>query len=153
MNILFVDLENVCRSPLAEGLLRKKFADHHLDGRIDSAGFESFNINEPPDIRVVEVAEMHGLSITGKARIFVKSDFDRFDKIFVMDTSSFNNVQEICEKKEQMKKVDYVLNLLPDQPKNASIPNPFFSGTSDCLKIFSLLDAATDKIVEQLNHQ
>lgn len=153
MNVLFVDLENVCRSPLAEGLLKKKYADHHYEGKVDSAGFESFNINEPPDQRVVEIAEMHGLSLSSKARIFVKSDFDRFDKIFVMDTSSFNNVEEISKNKEQMKKVDYVLNLLPDQPRNASIPNPFFSGTSDCSKVFSLLDAATDKIIEQLNHQ
>lgn len=153
MNILFVDLENVCRSPLAEGLLKKKFEDHHFDGKIDSAGFESFNINEPPDKRVMEIAEMYGLSLLSRARIFVKSDFDHFDKIFVMDTTSYNNVEEISKNKDQMKKVDYVLNLLPDQPRNASIPNPFFSGTSDCLKVFSLLDAATDKIIEQLNSQ
>jgi protein-tyrosine phosphatase len=150
MNILFVDLENVCRSPMAEGMLKKKFKDNNLVGRIDSAGFESFYINEPPDERVVEVAKKNGYLLTGRARIFVKNDFHRFDKIYVMDTASYEKVMELANTTEQREKVDYAMNLLGKKRKNESIPNPFYTGTSDCENIFTLLDEVTDKIVEQM---
>lgn len=150
MNVLFVDLEDVCRSPLAAGLLKKKYNIHKLKGKVDSAGFESFNINEPPDKRVTNVAEQNGLSLTGKARIFTKNDFQSFDVIYVMDTVAYNKVADLSTGLEQMRKVDFILNLLPEHPKNDSIPNPFYNGVTDCQNIYNLLDKATDQIIEKL---
>lgn len=150
MNILFVDLENVCRSPLAEALLKKKLEEHQIEGKIDSAGFESFYINEPPDKRVIEVAEKKGYTVSGNARIFVKKDFKNFDKIYVMDTTSYTKVMDLSKTKEDRTKVDYVMNVTQGNQKNISIPNPFYSGTSNCETIFDLLDVATDKIFEQI---
>lgn len=152
MKILFVDLENVCRSPLAASLLKKKIEDFDLKGEVDSAGFESFNINEPPDKRIVDVARQNGLTVTGKARLFKKEDFNKFDKIYVMDTVAYNNVEDLCDDKKVMEKVDYALNLLPGNARNESIPNPFLTGTSDCQKIYDMLDKITDRIVDNIKN-
>ncbi|UBM62894.1 low molecular weight phosphotyrosine protein phosphatase [Candidatus Sulfidibacterium hydrothermale] len=147
MNVLFVDLENVCRSPLAEAILKKKFKEHHIHGEVDSAGFESFTINEPPDKRVVNVALKHGYAPEGMARIFRKEDFDLFDKIYVMDTQNYNDVMALAKKDQHKEKVEYLLDVL-DDGKNKTVPNPYNTGESDCENIFELLDKATDKIVE-----
>ena len=147
MNVLFVDLQNVCRSPMAEAILKKKFLDNNIKGIVDSAGFESFNINEPPDDRVVNTAAEHGILVDGRARIFVKDDFDIFDKIYVMDTQNYWDVMELAKTDEHKAKVDYLLNLL-EPGLNKTVPNPYNSGLSDCKQIFRMLYKAADKIVE-----
>jgi protein-tyrosine phosphatase len=147
MNVLFVDLGNVCRSPLAEGLLKKKFLDRKIVGLVDSAGFESFNINEPPDVRAVNVALAHGYTVEGQARIFLKSDFELFDKIYVMDSKNYHDVMDLAGSDENRAKVDYLLNVL-DEAKNQAVPDPFNSGVEDCEAVFQLLDKATDKVAE-----
>ncbi len=147
MNVLFVDLENVCRSPLAEAILKKKFQENNISGEVDSAGFESFTINEPPDSRVANVALKNGYVPEGIARIFRKEDFDRFDKIYVMDTQNYNDVMALAKTDAQKAKVDYLLNVL-EEGKNKTVPNPYQNGESDCDFIFELLDKATDKILE-----
>ncbi|MBN2638610.1 MAG: hypothetical protein JXR65_05930 [Bacteroidales bacterium] len=152
MNVLFVDLENVCRSPLAVALLRKKYDVNEIHGVIDSAGFESFNINEPPDERVVNIAQKNGYLLSGKARLFTQKDFEKFDRIFVMDTVAYNNVEDLSTNKDQMKKVDFILNLISENKTNSSIPNPYYNGVSDCQNVFNLLDEATDKIIEEFRN-
>lgn len=147
MNVLFVDLQNVCRSPMAEAILKKKFMDNNIIGLVDSAGFESFNINEPPDTRAVNTGAEHGVLVDGKSRIFVKADFDIFDKIYVMDTQSYWDVMDLARNDKEKAKVDYLLNLL-EPGLNKTVPNPYNSGLSDCKQVFRILDNATDKIVE-----
>ncbi len=149
MNILFVDLGNICRSPLAEGLLKKKYLDRNIPGMVDSAGFESFNINESPDVRAVNIALANGYSVEGRARIFLKEDFDRFDKIYVMDSKNYRDVMDLAGTDAQRTKVDYLLNVL-NNGQNQSVPDPTNSGIEDCETVFNLLDKATDKIVEMI---
>ncbi len=146
MNVLFVDLGNVCRSPLAEAILRKKFKENNINGEVDSAGFESFNINEPPDKRITEIAHKYGFSMKGKARIFLKDDFNLFDKIYVMDTKNYNDVMALAKTDEKKARVDYLLNVLEDG-KNETVPDPFNSGIKDYEAVFKLLEKAMDKIV------
>ncbi len=147
MNVLFVDLANICRSPIAAALLKKKFMENGIKGMVDSAGFESFTINEPPDNKAVNVAAEHGVLLDGRARIFQKSDFDKFDKIYVMDTKNYNDVMELARNDEHRSKVDYVLNLI-NPGKNDVITDPCSSGVIDLEEIYQKLDKATDKIVE-----
>ena len=147
MNVLFVDLQNVCRSPMAEAILKKKFLDSHIVGLIDSAGFESFNINEPPDSRAINTAAEHGVLIDGRARIFVKDDFSIYDKIYVMDTHNYWDVMELTRNDEEKAKVDYLLNLL-EPGLNKTVPNPYNSGLADCKQIYRMLNKAADRIVE-----
>jgi len=149
MNILFVCLGDVCRSPLAVGLLKKKFKDNNIEGLVDSAGFESFTINEPPDHRVVQIAEDNGIRLDGRARIFVKDDFDKFDKIYVMDTKNYRDVKDLARNKSDIEKVDYLLNVL-EPGKNKTVPDPYLQGQYDCTMVYDILDEATSKIVEKL---
>ncbi len=146
MNVLFVDLGNVCRSPLAEIILKKKFKENNIQGEVDSAGFESFNINEPPDKRIFEIAKKNGYLAEGKARIFLKEDFGRFDKIFVMDTKNYNDVMALAKTDKDKARVDYLLNVLGNG-KNRTVPDPYNSGIKDCEAVFKLIEKATDKIV------
>ena len=147
MNVLFVDLGNVCRSPLAEAILKKKFKENNVNGEVDSAGFESFNINEPPDKRVVNTAQKYGYATEGVARIFQKEDFNLFDKIYVMDTKNYRDVMSLAKTDEQKARVDYLLNIL-EIGNNITVPDPYQTDMQDCEVIFGLLDKATDKIVE-----
>ena len=147
MNVLFVCMGNICRSPLAEAMLKKKFAEHKVQGEVSSAGFESFFINEPPDARARELANKHGLTLSGRARIFLKSDFDRFDKIYVMDTQNYRDVLDLARNEQDKKKIDYMLNVL-EPGKNKTMPDPQKNGMFNLEHVFELLDKATDKIVE-----
>ncbi len=149
MNILFVDLGNVCRSPMAEGLLKKKFDDHEISGNVDSAGFESFNINEPPEKRAINIGLKYGYTVGGLARIFLKKDFDRFDKIFVMDSKNYRDVMDLAKTDTQRAKVDYLLNVL-EPGSNKNVPDPHNSVVDNCETIFHLLDKATDKIIASI---
>lgn len=148
MNVLFVCMGNICRSPLAEALLKKKYAEHNVPGDVSSAGFESFFINEPPDVRAREIARQYGLNLPGRARIFLKSDFDRYDKIYVMDTQNYRDVLDLVRNEKDKKKIEYMLDVL-EPGKNRTMPDPIKSGIYDMEYVYQLLDRATDKIVEQ----
>jgi len=148
MNVLFVCLGNICRSPMAEGILKKIYKNNSLDGIIESAGFESFHINESPDPRAVQVAAKHGIDISKKqARLFRKKDFDQFDYIYVMDTQNMNDVRDLARNEMDLNKVDYLMNVL-EPGSNKVIPDPFLSGIEDCEKVFSLMEKACQKIAE-----
>lgn len=146
MHVLFICNGNICRSPLAEALLKKKYRDNRIEAKVSSAGFESFNINEPPDSRVREFAKSKGLVLDTRARLFLKSDFDEYDKIYVMDTRSYRDVIDLARSDEDSSKVDYLLNVL-EPGRNRTIPDPFTRGESDLDTVYDLLDRATDEIV------
>lgn len=147
MNVLFVCHGNICRSPIAEAMLKKKYADFKINSKVSSAGFESYNINEPPHPYAVEYAKKFNLSLDHKARIFLKRDFDEFDKIYVMDTRNFIDVKDLARNKQEESKIDYLMNVI-HPGRNETIPDPFTSGVTDTAKVFNLLNLATDKIVE-----
>jgi protein-tyrosine phosphatase len=149
MNVLFVCMGNICRSPMAEGLLRKLYAENSIPGEVDSAGFESFHINDPPDERALAVAMNHQIDISAKrARLFIEDDFDRFDRIYVMDTQNMEDVQGVARNEQDLSKVDYLLNVV-SPGKNLTVPNPYFSGMDDCGKVFYIMKTACLKIAEE----
>jgi protein-tyrosine phosphatase len=139
---------NICRSPLAKAMLKKKFEENGIDGIVDSAGFEAYYINEEPHPKIKELGEKHGFDVSGKARIFVKEDFDKFDRIYVMDTKTFRDVKELARNKEQEKKIDYLMNVV-EPGKNIIVPEILESWSVDPETVVDMLDKATDKIVEE----
>lgn len=147
MNILFICNGNVCRSPLAAALLKKKFKENNIPGEVASAGFESFNINEPPDPDTQEIAKSHDLDLENVASIFRKKDFKKFDKIYVMDTRNYRDVKDLTRNDEERAKVDYLMNVI-EPGKNMIVPDPYFSGEIDMEGVYDLLDKVTDKLVE-----
>jgi protein-tyrosine phosphatase len=145
--ILMVCLGNICRSPLAEGILRHKTEQMKLkDVLIDSASTSNYHIGEHPDKRTVHNAQSHGVDVSNlKARQFKVSDYDEFDHIFVMDSSNYSDVIALARNSEDKKKVELILNrVYPNS--NMSVPDPYFGGEQGFENVFILLDKACDVI-------
>lgn len=150
MKILMVCLGNICRSPLAEGILRSKLGDSFF---IDSAGTGNWHIGKSPDKRSVLIAQKYGLDISSqKARQFQKSDFDEFDLIFVMDESNYMDVIALAESDEHKTKVRLILKELNNQP-DFNVPDPYYGGNEGFEKVYNLLDDATNEFILKLNQQ
>jgi len=149
MNILFVCTGNICRSPIAEALLKKKYEDNNIEGIVDSAGFSPTTINDPPDARAVEAASKKGIELSGCSRIILKKDFDIYDKIYVMDTRNYHETIELARSKDDIAKVDYLMNVI-EPGSNKIIKDPIHSGKVDFDDIIGLLDEITTKITDNL---
>lgn len=141
MKILMVCLGNICRSPLAEGILRSKLNDKFT---IDSAGTSPWHIGKSPDKRSVSVAKKYGIDIsTQRARQFSEADFDKFDLIFVMDESNYSDVLAHAKNDDERKKVRLIL-------ENRDVPDPYFGEDDGFEEVYRLLEEAADKIAQEL---
>lgn len=143
-----VCLGNICRSPLAEGILKSKTS--HMNIWIDSAGTSAYHVGEQPDFRAIEIASKNGIDISEqRARQFSTLDFDRFDKIYVMDTNNYANIIALARNQSDRDKIDLILNEI--YPNNyASVPDPYYGGGDGFQRVFDMLDKACDKIVAKI---
>ncbi len=149
MKILMVCLGNICRSPLADGLLRKKVSDHNLAVEVDSAGTGDWHVGQAPDDRMRATAKSNGLSIDElRGRQFVKEDFDLFDRIYVMDQSNYENVIKLARNDKDITKVDLFLNL-SHPGEDMEVPDPYFGGDEGFQHVFNLIDDATDRLINE----
>lgn len=148
--ILMVCLGNICRSPLAEGILRAKIENLNVDVGVDSAGTSNYHIGQCPDKRTILNAQHHGVDVSKlKARQFTVSDYDSFDHIFVMDSSNYSDVIALARNEEDRKKVELILNrVYPNS--NMSVPDPYFGGEQGFESVYILLDKACDIIAESI---
>jgi len=148
--ILMVCLGNICRSPLAEGILREKTKEYSEDIIIDSAGTSNYHIGSQPDNRTIANALTHGVDVSQlKARQFTVSDFDNFDHIYVMDSSNYSDVIALARNEGDKKKVALLLNsIYPNS--NMSVPDPYFGGEQGFENVFILLDNACEVIAGSL---
>ena len=152
MKVLMVCLGNICRSPIAHGILEKKAAKNQLNIIVDSAGTGSWHINKSPDIRSIEVAKSYGIDISKqKARQFNLMDFEKFDIIYVMDISNFYTINGLDIEKKYSKKIKLILNeIYPN--KNNDVPDPYYGEENGFEVVDNLLDKASDKIIQQLKN-
>lgn len=140
MRILMICLGNICRSPLAEGILQSKLDDRFI---VDSAGTGGWHINQPPDKRSIAVARKNGIDITGlRARKFSTDDFETFDLIYVMDRSNYKDVMALAQEDAHRQKVRMIL-------ENDDVPDPYFGGEQEFEEVYRMLDKATDAIKAQ----
>ena len=146
--ILMVCLGNICRSPLAEGILKAK--TNHLDVVVDSAGTAAYHVGEQPDIRSIEIANKYGIDLTSqRARQFSINDFDEFDKIYAMDSSNYANIISLARDERDRNKVDVILN--ESNPKSfQSVPDPYYGGENGFQNVYDMLDQACDIITQNL---
>jgi low molecular weight protein-tyrosine phosphatase len=149
IKILMVCLGNICRSPLAEGILQSKVNKNKV--KVESAGTGGWHIGELPDPRSIEIAGHHHLDITNqKCRKFKQSDFDEFDIIYVMDRSNLRDVQMMARSEEDMEKVHLILDsVLPNQFKD--VPDPYYDEDDGFEKVFQILENACENIANKLN--
>ncbi|MCC7453707.1 MAG: low molecular weight phosphotyrosine protein phosphatase [Crocinitomix sp.] len=153
MKVLMVCLGNICRSPIAEGILRHKAAERGLAIEVDSAGTSSFHAGNPPDLRMMITARKNGIDITDlRSRLFVKEDFQNFDLIFAMDQSNERNILSLAENDEDRQKVKLILNEI-DPTSNSQVPDPYYGGDHGFQVVIDLLDKAIDKFLNRLDGQ
>ncbi|HLU95080.1 MAG TPA: low molecular weight protein-tyrosine-phosphatase [Membranihabitans sp.] len=147
MKILMVCLGNICRSPLAEGILQTKAQQRGLDWEVDSAGTSGWHNGEGPDERSVETARKYGLDISQqKSRKLRSSDIDYFDRIYVMDDQNLNDVLRYCHTEEEKGRVQKIMSVL-HTASETNVPDPYFGEYGFDL-VFQMLDEACDKIIE-----
>lgn len=151
MKILVVCLGNICRSPMAEGILRNKFKEAGLHAEIDSAGTSNYHIGEAPDHRAIANMKQNNHDIsTLAARQFTSSDFEKFDRIYVMDKSNYQNVVKLAKNEEQKAKVDLFLNLAyPGEDRE--VPDPYFGGEEGFQEVYTMLNKAADELIKEVN--
>lgn len=148
MRVLMVCLGNICRSPLAEGILRKKVEEQGLQWEIDSAGTGSWHIGEAPDPRSRAIAKDHGLDISKqRGRQFRAYDLEEFDLIYAMDSANYSHIVNQAKSAEERDKVQLIMNELWPE-KNVNVPDPYWDDNG-FEKVYQMLDAACDQIIEK----
>ena len=153
MNILMVCLGNICRSPLAEGILQDKARKAGLRWNVDSAGTSSYHEGDPPHHLSQKVAHLHGIDISRQiCRRFVKQDMLRFDKIYAMDNEVFADIERMSGELWNAEKTTLIMEeVLPGE--NAQIPDPWFGGEDGYHLVFNMLTEACEAIVTKYNQK
>jgi len=146
-----VCLGNICRSPMAEGIMKHKLKENNLNQvEVDSAGFEPFHQGDHPDRRGMATTKSHGIDISGiRSRLFQVSDFDRFDKIYVMDNTNYQDVIREARNEDDKMKVDFLLNQI-HPGSNSPVPDPYYGGDEGFETVYNLISKACDQIVKEL---
>ncbi len=142
-----VCLGNICRSPLAEGIMKTKVPAGFL---IDSAGTISMHEGKHPDKRAIQTAALHGIDISRqRSRPITAADFEKFDKIYCMDIDVMADVVSKARTEKQRQKVSLFLEVLGDH-ENDEVPDPYWDGADEFEQVFQLLEAGCNKIAEQI---
>ena len=143
-----VCLGNICRSPLAEGILQSKVNKELVF--VDSAGTAAYHVGNLPDERSIAVAKQYGIDISNQqARKFTEKDFLNFDVIYAMDKSNYQNIISLATSDEDVEKVKMILN--ESQPdKNYSVPDPYYGGKTGFEEVYKMLNQACDSIIYKL---
>jgi len=148
INVLMVCLGNICRSPLAEGILFSKVDKDKVS--VDSAGTGGWHIGELPDQRSIDVANKHQLDLSNqRCRKFSYSDFENFDIIYVMDKSNYKDIISMARNEKDKQKVQLILNeVYPKQ--NLDVPDPYYGGSNGFENVYQMLDEACEIISNKL---
>lgn len=150
MKILMVCLGNICRSPLAQGIMEHNAKKMNKNVIVDSAATSNFHVGDKPDSRSISTAYLHNIDITSqRGRQFKIADFDEFDVVFVMDSSNYNDIIGLAKTEDQFKKVKLIMNEV-EPGKNINVPDPYYGGDEGFEKVFQMLDKATTAFLEKL---
>jgi protein-tyrosine phosphatase len=149
MKILMVCLGNICRSPLAEGILRGKAEQKGLNIVVDSCGTAGYHIGSPPDSRSVSKAKEYGIDITMlRGRKFSVRDFDKFDLIIPMDKYNCKDLLDLAENEDHKKKIKMMMDFLYPG-KNKDVPDPYYGEDDGFETVYQMLDKAIDKMLDE----
>ncbi|AXG70916.1 low molecular weight protein-tyrosine-phosphatase YfkJ [Kordia sp. SMS9] len=144
-----VCLGNICRSPLAEGILASKLDPTKFE--VDSAGTAGYHVGALPDKRSIAIAKQYGLDITyQRSRKFVKSDFQTFDYIFAMDQSNYDNILALAEMETDQAKIHMILNQITPN-SNAEVPDPYYGGDQGFENVYRMLEEACSIFAEKIS--
>jgi protein-tyrosine phosphatase len=152
--ILFVCLGNICRSPTAEGVMRRLVADEELEDRIeiDSAGTGGWHVGAPPDERATEAAGRRGITLEGAARRFDPQDFDRYDLIVAMDGENQRDLMRLAPDEDARAKVRLLREFDPRSRDagDLDVPDPYYGGDDGFEEVLDLVDAAARGLLDEI---
>lgn len=142
---------NICRSPMAKGILIKKLIDMDIKNvEVDSAGTSDYHAGESPDPRTIANGKKHGIDVSSyKARQFKSADFGKFDRIYAMDSANYADITLLVENDGERKKVKLFLDAA-HQGTNASVPDPWYGGEQGFEKVFHILDKACEYVAKEI---
>jgi protein-tyrosine phosphatase len=145
--VLMVCLGNICRSPLAEGILKSKTSSQHVF--VDSAGTAGYHIGNNPDKRSIAVAKKYGIDISGqRCRKFNFNDFAQFDIIYAMDLSNYYDILALSNEKDHIDKVKLLLE--EGSSSVREVPDPYYGGTDGFEEVFKLINQACEMIAKKI---
>ena len=148
-----VCLGNICRSPLAEGILQSKASEAGLNWSVESAGTNGCHIGDPPHPLSQKVAKLNGVDISRQiSRQFVPEDFETFDKIYALAGDVLKDIRRIAKNKFNAAKIDLLMNeLYPG--KNMDVPDPWFGPEPGYHQVYKLINEVCDAIISKYSGQ
>lgn len=155
IRILFVCLGNICRSPAAEGIMKRFVDKNELQEiiEVDSAGTSGWHEGDLPDERMRAHGEARGYDFSSKARKFRKNDFDLFDYIIVMDDSNYNNVKSLANNNEHIEKIRMMTDFLVQNAHHNFIPDPYYGDSSGFEFVLDLLEDASEGLLQSIKNK
>jgi protein-tyrosine phosphatase len=154
VRLLFVCLGNICRSPTAEGVMRKLVADAGLEDRveIDSAGTGGWHVGSGPDERAAEAARRRGIRLGGCARRVEPADFERFDLILAMDRENVRDLRALAPDRDAARKVRLLREFDPasDGAPDLDVPDPYYGGPHGFERVLDLVEAACRGLLDEV---
>ncbi len=148
--ILMVCLGNICRSPIAEGVLQSKVNSDLV--YVDSAGTAAYHVGNAPDKRSIDIAFKYNINLKNqKARKFSVIDFENFDTIYAMDESNYQDILKLAKTNAHTAKVKLILNEV-NPHSNQSVPDPYYGGSQGFEKVYVMLEKACSIIAEKLQN-
>lgn len=152
INLLFVCLGNICRSPAAEGIMKKMIEDEGLENRVfvDSAGTSNWNEGKTPDERMRLHGTKRGYDFCTIARSFRSSDFEKFDYILVMDNNNYMNVKKLASSEEDVSKIHRMTDFSSKFSDHDHVPDPYYGGDDGFNLVMDLLEDAAKGLLEEV---
>ncbi|KPK38768.1 MAG: phosphotyrosine protein phosphatase [Gammaproteobacteria bacterium SG8_47] len=154
VNVLLVCMGNICRSPMAHGVLAKLLQDELLHDlvAVDSAGTHAYHVGEPPDSRAQLTAQRRGVDLsTLRARRVDVSDFEHFDYVLAMDRDNFDILMSLCPD-EHVGKVRLFMEFAPDWREH-EVPDPYYGGPAGFERVFDMVEAAARGLLEDIRRR
>ncbi len=152
MKILLVCLGNICRSPMAEGILRDMIQKHGLGWSTDSAGTGDYHVGEQPDKRAMKTMRERGIDISDlRARHLRSSDFEEFDLLLAMDASNLRNMRAVAPNAELAAKAKLIMDYAPSHAQR-EVPDPYFGGDEGFVEVYEMLTVACTKLINDGQH-
>jgi len=147
---MMVCLGNICRSPLAEGILQDKVNKRGLDWEVASSGTAGYHVGELPDSRSMDISRKHGVDISHqRSQKFQPSFLDEYDFILAMDLNNYEDILSLCTTDKQRQKVQLIMDY-GDDPSIREVPDPYYGGRDGFANVYDMLDEATEGFLQTL---
>ena len=148
-----VCLGNICRSPMAEGILRSEFKKYDIDIQVDSAGTAAYHVGEPADGRGQAELRRHNIDISDERAMKLSPyHIEEYDMIYAMDRSNYSDILMLCKDEEERNKVDLFMNIAKPG-KNISVPDPYYGGDDGFKKVYEMLKESAQILANQIKNK